>query len=48
VSAGVHDQGRDKLDLSFEDTDEHQLKNIARPIARFIALRHIARGQHST
>jgi adenylate cyclase len=32
VSAGVHDQVRDKLDLSFEDTGEQQLKNIARPM----------------
>jgi TolB-like protein/class 3 adenylate cyclase len=32
VSGSVHDQVRDKLDLSFEDTGEHQLKNIARPV----------------
>jgi adenylate cyclase len=32
VSAGVYDQVRDKIDLSFEDTGEHQLKNIARPM----------------
>jgi adenylate cyclase len=32
VSAGVHDQVRDKLDLAFDDTGEHQLKNIARPV----------------
>jgi adenylate cyclase len=32
VSGGVYDQVRDKLDLSFEDTGEHQLKNIARPM----------------
>jgi adenylate cyclase len=32
VSASVHEQVRDKLDLSFEDTGEHQLKNIARPM----------------
>jgi adenylate cyclase len=32
VSTVVHDQVRDKLDLYFEDTGEHQLKNIARPV----------------
>jgi adenylate cyclase len=32
VSASVHDQVRDKLDWSFEDTGEQQLKNIARPV----------------
>jgi adenylate cyclase len=32
VSGGAYDQVRDKLDLSFEDTGEHQLKNIARPV----------------
>jgi adenylate cyclase len=30
VTTSVYDQVRDKLDLSFEDTGEHQLKNIAR------------------
>jgi TolB-like protein len=32
VSAGVYDQVRDKLDLSFEDAGDQQLKNIARPV----------------
>jgi adenylate cyclase len=32
VSAGVHDQVRDKLDLAFDDTGEKQLKNIARSV----------------
>jgi TolB-like protein/class 3 adenylate cyclase len=32
ISPGVYDQVRDKLDLSFEDTGEHELKNIARPM----------------
>jgi TolB-like protein len=32
VSAGVHDQVRDKLDLAFEDAGDQQLKNIARPV----------------
>jgi adenylate cyclase len=32
VSRVVHDQVRDKLDISFEDLGEHQVKNIARPV----------------
>jgi TolB-like protein len=32
VSSSVHDQVRDKVDLSFDDTGEQQLKNIARPV----------------
>jgi class 3 adenylate cyclase/predicted nucleotidyltransferase len=32
VSRVVHDQVRDKLDLSFEDRGEQQVKNIARPV----------------
>jgi TolB-like protein/tetratricopeptide (TPR) repeat protein len=32
VSRGVREQVLDKLDLSFEDAGEQQLKNIARPI----------------
>jgi TolB-like protein len=35
VSAVVHDQVRDKLDLVFEDVGERQLKNIARPVHVF-------------
>jgi TolB-like protein/Tfp pilus assembly protein PilF len=38
VSTAVYDQVRDKLDLSFEDTGEHQLKNIARPMRVYRAL----------
>jgi adenylate cyclase len=32
VSRVVRDQVRDKLDIEFEDTGEHTLKNIARPV----------------
>ena len=32
VSAGVHDQVRDNLDIAFTDAGEQQLKNIARPV----------------
>jgi adenylate cyclase len=32
VSQSVHDQVRDKLDLTLEDIGEQQLKNIARPV----------------
>ena len=32
VSVGVRDQVRDKLDLTFDDAGEQQLKNIARPV----------------
>jgi adenylate cyclase len=32
VSRVVHDQVRDKLDVTFEDLGEPQLKNIARPV----------------
>jgi adenylate cyclase len=32
VSLAVRDQVRDKLDLTFEDAGEQQLKNIARPV----------------
>jgi TolB-like protein len=32
VSGVVYDQVRDKLDLTFEDTGEQHLKNIARPV----------------
>ena len=32
VSRVVRDQGRDKLDFSFEDMGEQQVKNIARPV----------------
>ncbi len=32
ISRRVHEDVRDRLDASFEDTGEHALKNIARPI----------------
>src|SRR5215207_8896837 len=32
VSSSVHDQVRDKLELTFEDNGEQRLKNIARPV----------------
>jgi adenylate cyclase len=32
VSAAAHEQVRDKLDFSFEDMGEQQVKNIARPV----------------
>jgi TolB-like protein/class 3 adenylate cyclase/Tfp pilus assembly protein PilF len=32
VSGAVHDQVRDRLELSFEDLGERELKNIARPV----------------
>jgi TolB-like protein/class 3 adenylate cyclase/tetratricopeptide (TPR) repeat protein len=35
ISRVVHDQVRDKLDLTFEDLGERQLKNIARPVRVF-------------
>ena len=35
VSGVVHDQVQDKLDVTFDDGGEHQLKNIARPVRVF-------------
>ena len=35
ISDDAHRQVRDKLDISFEDAGEHQLKNIARPLRVF-------------
>jgi adenylate cyclase len=32
VSGAAHEQVRDKLDFSFEDMGEQQVKNIARPL----------------
>jgi Adenylate and Guanylate cyclase catalytic domain len=32
ISAAAHEQVRDKLDFSFEDIGEQQVKNIARPV----------------
>jgi len=32
ISAATHEQVRDKLDFSFEDMGEQQVKNIARPV----------------
>jgi adenylate cyclase len=45
VSRVVRDQVRDKLDLSFEDMGERQVKNIARPVRVF---RIAAPAGHST
>ena len=41
VSDDVYRQVRDKLDIGFEDTGEHQLKNIARPV-RIFRVRSVA------
>ena len=35
ISAAAHEQVRDKLDFSFEDMGEQQVKNIARPVHAF-------------
>jgi adenylate cyclase len=35
VSASVHDQVRDKLEVDFADAGEQQLKNIARPVRAY-------------
>ena len=32
MSDDAYRQVRDKLDVEFEDTGEHELKNIARPV----------------
>ena len=32
LSAVAHEQVRDRLDLAFDDLDEQQVKNIARPV----------------
>src|SRR5215472_3438707 len=32
LASSAHEQVRDKLDLTFEDTGEQQVKNIARPV----------------
>jgi TolB-like protein len=40
VSRVVRDQVRDKLDLSFEDLGEQQVKNIARPVRIFVTARN--------
>jgi adenylate cyclase len=47
VSRVVRDQVRDKLDYGFEDTGDHQVKNIARPV-RVYRLSPEARGRSST
>jgi TolB-like protein len=45
VSASVHDQVRDKLDLTFEDAGDQQLKNIARPVRVYqVRLGHPAKA----
>jgi adenylate cyclase len=35
ISAAAHEQVRDKIDVSFEDMGEQQVKNIARPVRVF-------------
>ncbi len=35
ISEAAHQQVRDKLDVTFEDTGEQQLKNIARPVRAY-------------
>jgi adenylate cyclase len=35
VSRAVRDQVRDRLPISFEDTGEHEIKNVARPVRVF-------------
>jgi adenylate cyclase len=32
ISAKVHDEVRDRLELTFEDLGEQEVKNIARPV----------------
>src|ERR1700758_4567114 len=38
ISGNVHEQGRDKLALSYEDSGEQEVKNIARPVRVFRVL----------
>src|ERR1051326_2020659 len=45
VSRVVRDQVRDKLDFSFEDMGEQQVKNIARPVRTHRVLIHSASPQ---
>src|SRR5882724_4115784 len=40
VSGRVHDEVRDKVDITFEDIGERQLKNIARPVRVYRARLH--------
>ena len=47
VSRVVRDQVRDRVDYTFEDTGDHQVKNIARPV-RVYTLTPKARGRSST
>jgi adenylate cyclase len=47
VSRVVRDQVRDRLDLSFEDMGEQQVKNIARP-ARVYRVREATAGKSPT
>jgi adenylate cyclase len=35
ISAKVHDEVRDRLDLNFEDLGEQEVKNIARPVRSY-------------
>src|SRR5262249_1286597 len=39
ISDAAHQQVRDKLDVTFEDRGEQQLKNIARPVRAYRVLR---------
>ncbi len=38
LSAGAYDQVRDRVDITFEDMGEQQVKNIARPVRAYRAL----------
>jgi adenylate cyclase len=35
ISAKVHDEVRDRLDLNFEDLGDQEVKNIARPVRTY-------------
>src|SRR6516165_6650568 len=48
ISAAAHEQVRDKLDFSFEDMGEQQVKNIARPVHAFaVSVGPRASGPHA-
>jgi len=48
ISAAAHEQVRDKLDFSFEDMGEQQVKNIARPVHAFaVGVGPRASGPHA-
>jgi adenylate cyclase len=48
ISAAAHDQVRGKLDLSFEDLGEQNLKNIARPVKVYRVIKGSTTGEVST